>query len=71
MDHTGPGRRRTDDHRHAHGEHRPCSRGAPAVILRVGLTGGIASGKSTVAAMFAARGCDVFDADRVVADLYR
>ncbi len=41
------------------------------MILRVGLTGGIASGKSTVAAMFAARGCDVFDADRVVADLYR
>jgi dephospho-CoA kinase len=41
------------------------------VILKVGLTGGIASGKSTIARMFAERGCVVVDADRVVADLYR
>ncbi len=31
--------------------------------LRVGLTGGIGSGKSTVAALFAARGATVIDAD--------
>lgn len=38
--------------------------------LLVGLTGGIASGKSTVAKMLAAAGCQVVDADRVVAELY-
>jgi dephospho-CoA kinase len=41
------------------------------VILRVGLTGGIASGKSTIARNFAALGCLVIDADAVVARLYR
>ncbi len=39
--------------------------------LYVGLTGGIASGKSTIARMFASLGCTVFDADAIVADLYR
>lgn len=39
--------------------------------LRVGLTGGIASGKSTVGAMLAEFGCVVTDADALVADLYR
>lgn len=34
-------------------------------MIVVGLTGGIATGKSTVAAMFAARGAAVVDADRV------
>src|SRR5574341_1419887 len=34
-------------------------------MLVVGLTGGIATGKSTVAAMFAARGAAVVDADRI------
>lgn len=38
--------------------------------LRVGLTGGLASGKSTVARMLAARGATVVDADRLVAELY-
>ncbi len=37
----------------------------------VGLTGGLASGKSTVAAELAARGVPVLDADRVVHELYR
>ena len=37
----------------------------------VGLTGGLASGKSTVAGMLAARGAPVFDADAGVHDLYR
>lgn len=39
--------------------------------LLVGLTGGMASGKSTVARMLATAGCQVIDADRVVAELYR
>lgn len=40
-------------------------------MLRVGLTGGLASGKSTVAARLAALGAVVFDADQIVAELYR
>ncbi|HXE75862.1 MAG TPA: dephospho-CoA kinase [Candidatus Xenobia bacterium] len=34
-------------------------------MLKVGLTGGIASGKTTVAAMFRARGCVILEADRI------
>jgi dephospho-CoA kinase len=41
------------------------------LILRVGLTGGIASGKSTVGRILAGLGCHLIDADRIVADLYR
>ncbi|HVT03363.1 MAG TPA: dephospho-CoA kinase [Thermoanaerobaculia bacterium] len=41
------------------------------MILKVGLTGGIASGKSTVARMFAAEGASVIDADDLVRQLYR
>ncbi|HEX7829207.1 MAG TPA: dephospho-CoA kinase [Thermoanaerobaculia bacterium] len=40
------------------------------MILRAGLTGGIASGKSTVREMFGALGCYVLDADKLVATLY-
>ncbi|HEY4229636.1 MAG TPA: dephospho-CoA kinase, partial [Thermoanaerobaculia bacterium] len=40
-------------------------------MLRVGLTGGLASGKSTVAAMLRERGAVVFDADEIVRDLYK
>ncbi len=39
-------------------------------MLRVGLTGGVASGKSTLASMLAARGAAVLDADAVVETLY-
>jgi len=39
-------------------------------VLRVGLTGGIASGKSTVRELFAALGCHTIDADKLVAELY-
>ena len=38
-------------------------------MLKVGLTGGIASGKSTVAEMFRARGCPVIEADRLAHSL--
>lgn len=41
------------------------------MILTVGLTGGIASGKSTVARTLAALGCVSIDADAVVGRLYR
>src|SRR5260370_40445924 len=41
------------------------------MILRVGLTGGIASGKATVARTLAGLGWVVIDADEVVAHLYR
>jgi dephospho-CoA kinase len=40
-------------------------------VLRVGLTGGLASGKSTVGEYLRACGAAVFDADEIVADLYR
>lgn len=41
------------------------------MILKVGLTGGIASGKSTVARTFAGLGAQLIDADAIVARLYR
>ncbi|HYS52942.1 MAG TPA: dephospho-CoA kinase [Thermoanaerobaculia bacterium] len=41
------------------------------MILRVGLTGGIASGKSTVSLTLAGLGCVTIDADSIVARLYR
>lgn len=40
-------------------------------MLRVGLTGGVACGKSTVAAIFAELGAHVIDADKIVHELYR
>ncbi len=39
--------------------------------LRIGLTGGLASGKSTVAGWLLEAGFEVIDADRVVAELYQ
>ena len=41
------------------------------MILTAGLTGGIASGKSTIAGMLRDLGCIVVDADALVAELYR
>ncbi len=40
-------------------------------MLTIGLTGGIASGKSVVAQMLAARGATVVDVDRVAHETYR
>jgi len=40
-------------------------------LLRVGLTGGLACGKSEVAKMMAARGAEVIDADAIAHDLMR
>ena len=40
-------------------------------MLKVGLTGGVACGKSTVAKMFAELGAHVADADSIAHDLYR
>ena len=37
--------------------------------LRIGLTGGIASGKTTVAKLFAARGVPVLDTDQIARDV--
>jgi dephospho-CoA kinase len=42
----------------------------PAAAYRVGLTGGLASGKSTVAGWLRDAGFRVIDADRLVAELY-
>ena len=39
-------------------------------MLRVGLTGGLASGKSTVARLLEQRGAAVFDADAIVRELH-
>ncbi|HEY2324075.1 MAG TPA: dephospho-CoA kinase [Thermoanaerobaculia bacterium] len=41
------------------------------MILRVGLTGGIASGKSTIREIFGKLGAVTIDADKLVAELYR
>jgi dephospho-CoA kinase len=40
-------------------------------MLRIGLTGGVACGKSTLATMFSELGAQVIDADRIVHELYR
>jgi dephospho-CoA kinase len=39
--------------------------------MKIGLTGGVACGKSTVARMFAELGVEVIDADNIVHELYR
>jgi dephospho-CoA kinase len=38
-------------------------------VLRIGLTGGVASGKSTVAGMFAALGAEIIDTDQIAREV--
>ncbi|MGH8135549.1 MAG: dephospho-CoA kinase, partial [Steroidobacteraceae bacterium] len=40
-------------------------------MLRIGLTGGIASGKTTVADLFAGFGATVIDTDRIARDVVK
>ena len=53
--------------------HFPPVTGAPGgycpLVLRIGLTGGIGSGKSTVATLLAARGAVVVDSDRIAREV--
>ena len=49
-------------------DRHPCAGYCPSV-LRIGLTGGIGSGKSTVAGLLAARGAQVVDADRIAREV--
>jgi dephospho-CoA kinase len=61
-DHGGP-----PGHPHAHGSAhlgQTARRGKP-FVLRVGLTGGIATGKSTVARIFSTLGATILDADEI------
>src|SRR5262249_52043075 len=70
-DFAGPRWRRPNDNRHAHEEHRQSSpHSARTLMLRVGLTGGIATGKSTVGAMFVELGCRLIDSDRITHQLF-
>lgn len=48
----------------------PAQKTEERMTCAVGLTGGLATGKSTVAQLLAARGIPVFDADAAVHDLY-
>jgi len=41
------------------------------MTIKIGLTGGVACGKSTVARLFAELGVQVIDADKIVHELYR
>src|SRR5215469_11766260 len=41
------------------------------MTMKIGLTGGVACGKSTVARLFAELGVQVIDADKIVHELYR
>jgi dephospho-CoA kinase len=66
-----PGRRRSNDHRDAHEEHpQSCANAKRPLMLRVGLTGGIATGKSTVGQMFVDLGCHLIDSDTITHQLY-
>jgi dephospho-CoA kinase len=45
------------------------ARGKPAAAPRIALTGGVASGKSTVASLFAALGAKLIDTDQIARDI--
>ena len=50
---------------------RACAGRSTPLVLGVGLTGGIGSGKSTVADLLVARGAVLIDADQVARDVGR
>src|SRR5262249_61987043 len=59
------------DNCHAYEEHdQGCPNAARALMLRVGLTGGIATGKSTVGAMFVELGCHLIESDQITHQLF-
>ena len=80
-DHARARRRGPADHRHADGQHRQggedaeglaharTGRRSTPAVLKVGLTGGIAAGKSVVGEMFAALGAHVIQADEIAHQL--
>src|SRR5581483_940858 len=68
----GARRRWSHDDRYSHEEHLESRPHAPGrLMLRVGLTGGIGSGKTTVGIMFVELGCHLIDADRVTHQLFQ
>src|SRR4029079_10113629 len=62
--HPGSGRSRPAHHRHAYGEYCANSRDT-SWMLKVGLTGGYATGKSLVAAELERLGCHLIYADKL------
>ena len=60
-----PGRRRPADHRHADGQYGSIGRAPRRRMLKVGLTGGLASGKSFVGEALAGYGCLLVQADEL------
>src|SRR5215813_8650581 len=69
--HSSSWRRGPDDDRHSHEEYRESRTHAPReLMLTVGLTGGIGTGKSTVGKMFTELGCHVLDSDNITHELF-
>ncbi len=63
--HAGAGRRGAADHRHADGQHRGSGRAPGRLMLKVGLTGGLACGKTFVGEALAGCGCLLIQADEL------
>ena len=63
--HSRAGRRGTPDHRHAHGEYGGLRRAARRHMLKVGLTGGLACGKTFVGEDWRSYGCLLIQADEL------
>src|SRR5947207_14656557 len=65
-------RRWSDDDRKSHEKYAQSGpHAASHPMLWVGLTGGIATGKSTVGIMFIELGCHLIDADRITHELFQ
>src|ERR1019366_5331147 len=61
----GSGRRGAADHCHAHGQHGGLGGAQGRRMLKVGLTGGLASGKTFVGEVLASSGCLLIQADEL------